>query len=74
MDIKDSKDNNLLFENCIGLGKRYLSVKNLAMYLDISEKTLRKWIDQRRIPFVRFRNSTAIRFDILEIEKWISPA
>jgi excisionase family DNA binding protein len=61
----------LIFDNRIG--KRYLSVKSLSVYLDVSEKTIRKWIEKREIPYVRLRGYNSIRFDITEIMKWISP-
>ena len=62
-----------IFDNCISEEKRYLSVKSLARYLDVSEYTIRKWIDHRKIPFVRINASNTIRFDLYEIVRWVSP-
>jgi excisionase family DNA binding protein len=63
----------LIFDNRIGIGKRFLSVKNLAVFLDVSEHTVRKWVEKGSIPFVRIRDSNTIRFDVFEIVKWVNP-
>jgi excisionase family DNA binding protein len=63
----------LIFDNSIGIGKRFLSVKSIAIFLDVSEYTIRKWIEQKRIPFIRIAGTNTIRFDIAEIQKWLNP-
>jgi len=47
----------------------YLSIEGLAKYLDVSEKTIRKWVLKRQIPFHKIMG--VIRFRISEVEKWI---
>jgi len=64
-------EQKLIFENRIS--KRYLSVKSLSVFLDVSEKTIRKWIEKREVPYIRLRGYNSIRFEINEIMKWISP-
>ena len=48
----------------------YLSIEGLAKYLDVSVKTIRKWVLKRQIPFHKIMG--VIRFRISEIEKWIN--
>ena len=68
---KEFEQRPLVFDNRIG--KRYLSVKSLSTFLDVSERTVRKWVEKREIPYIRLRGYNSIRFDINEIMKWISP-
>ena len=48
----------------------YLSIEGLAKYLEISEKTVRKWVLNNEIPYHKIMK--IIRFRISEIEEWIS--
>ena len=48
----------------------YLSIEGLAKYLDVSVKTIRKWVLKRQIPYHKIMG--VIRFRISEIEKWIN--
>jgi excisionase family DNA binding protein len=47
----------------------YLSVERLAKYLDIAEKTVRKWVFNHDIPYRKIHK--VIRFRLSEIELWI---
>jgi len=47
----------------------YLSIEGLAKYLDIAEKTVRKWVLNGDIPYHKIMK--IIRFRVSEIEKWI---
>ena len=47
----------------------YLSIEELAKYLDVAEKTVRKWVLNRDIPYHKIMK--IIRFRLSEIEKWI---
>lgn len=49
--------------------KRYFNVDLLAEYLSVSPNTIRKWIRQDRIPFIRIHGS--IRFDKQRIDVWM---
>ncbi len=49
--------------------KRYYSIPDLVIYLNIPEKTIRNWTSQGKIPFLKFGRS--VRFDIKKIDKWI---
>ncbi|MEO0301669.1 MAG: helix-turn-helix domain-containing protein [candidate division WOR-3 bacterium] len=47
-----------------------MTIKEASKYLNVAEKTLYKWVNERRIPFVKLSRKT-LRFDIDVIEKWI---
>ena len=49
--------------------KRFLKAKELAIYLGLSEETVRKWAIRGQIPFSKFGKS--LRFDIKKIDTWI---
>ncbi len=48
---------------------RFIDVKKLAKYLDVSEAFIRDYIKEGRIPFVKL--GRLVRFDLWEIEKWL---
>jgi excisionase family DNA binding protein len=48
----------------------YLSIEGLAKYLEVSEKTVRKWVLNNEIPYHKIMK--IIRFRISEIEGWIN--
>ena len=48
----------------------YLNIEGLAKYLEVAEKTVRKWVLNREIPFHKIRK--VIRFRLSEIEQWIN--
>ena len=52
----------------------YLTIEELANYLNFAEQTIRRWVAKREIPFHKVKG--AIRFRVSEIELWIenSPA
>jgi len=47
----------------------YLTIEEIAKYLNYAEKTIRKWVLNREIPFHKIHKT--IRFRLSEIEKWI---
>jgi excisionase family DNA binding protein len=47
----------------------YLSIEGLAKYLDVAEKSIRKWVLNREIPYHKVMK--LIRFRLSEIEQWI---
>jgi len=47
----------------------YLTIEETAKYLNYAEKTIRKWVLNREIPFHKIHKS--IRFRLSEIEKWV---
>jgi excisionase family DNA binding protein len=47
----------------------YLSIEGLAQYLGIAEKTVRKWVLNRDIPYHKIMK--IIRFRVSEIEQWV---
>ncbi len=50
--------------------KRFLNVKEVALYLGVSQHTIRAWVRQLNgIPFSRF--GRAIRFDLKKIDLWV---
>lgn len=49
--------------------KRFIGVKELAEYLDVSANTLRSWIRQRQIPYHKI--GRLVKFDLRRIESWV---
>ena len=49
--------------------KRFLNVKEIANYLNLSEHTVRSWIRVGKIPFSKL--GRAVRFDLRRIEPWL---
>ncbi|MDQ3157300.1 MAG: helix-turn-helix domain-containing protein [Actinomycetota bacterium] len=52
-----------------GADKGLLTVTQLAAYLSVSDKTLRQWVAQNKIPHGRLENN--IRFDRDQIQEWL---
>ncbi|HOK57221.1 MAG TPA: helix-turn-helix domain-containing protein [bacterium] len=50
--------------------KRLLNIKEANQYLGISSKTLYKWVNEKRIPYVKV-GGKFLRFDIEKLNKWI---
>jgi excisionase family DNA binding protein len=48
--------------------RRYVSLKEAAVYLGESEKGLRKLVERRQVPFRR--NGRRLIFDLQELEAW----
>ena len=48
--------------------KRYFGIKEMAVYLGVSIKTLYGWVWKKQIPYHKF--SRLVKFDIHEIDKW----
>lgn len=48
--------------------KRFLTARETAFYLGLSEDTIRKWAIRGKIPFFKF--GKALRFDIEKINRW----
>ncbi len=51
----------------VSIGKRPLSVREVAGALGLSESTIRSWLAQRRLGFVRL--GRAIRIPVEEVER-----
>lgn len=49
--------------------KKYFSVKEIAELLSISEKTVRKYVWLRTIPYLKICGH--VRFDVQKIQKWL---
>lgn len=48
---------------------RFLTSKEVAVYLGLSEPTIRAWVHMGKIPCYRF--GRAVRFDLRQIETWV---
>ena len=49
--------------------KRYLKVMEIADYLSMSKPSIYRYVEERKIPYCKIGKT--IRFDILEIDKWL---
>jgi excisionase family DNA binding protein len=49
--------------------KRFIGTKECAEYLDVSINTIRTWVWQRQIPFVKM--GRLVKFDLKELEQWL---
>lgn len=49
--------------------KRFVSIKDLAVYLGVSEHTVKSWVYQDRLPCRRI--GRVVRFDIEEINSML---
>ena len=47
----------------------YLTIEELADHLKLAQQTIRRWVLNREVPFVKIKK--VIRFRVSEIEKWI---
>ncbi len=47
--------------------RRYIGMKDLAVYLGVSRYTIRSWVYKDKIPAIKL--GRAIRFDMRQIEK-----
>ena len=47
----------------------YMSIEELAKYLSVAEKTIRKWVLNEDIPYRKIHK--VIRFRLSEVERWI---
>jgi len=50
--------------------KRLINAKDLADYIGTSRDQIYQMVSRRQLPFVKIGKST--RFDLRDIEKWIS--
>ncbi len=49
--------------------KRFLDVREAALYLGFSEDTIRFWVKKGKIPFSKI--GRGVRFDLRKIELWL---
>jgi excisionase family DNA binding protein len=47
----------------------YFTIEGIAKYLNYAEKTIRKWVLNKEIPYIKIHQS--IRFRLSEIEVWL---
>lgn len=69
----DYKDEHYkpIYENRIVRTKRFLNVKELAIFLNVSAKTIYGWVYRGIIEPERI-GPRLIRFDVEKVERWIS--
>jgi len=48
--------------------RRFLTAKETAYYLGLSEDTIRKWAIRGKVPYSKF--GKALRFDLRKIDLW----
>lgn len=61
-----------VFENSVNRKRPLWAVIDVAQYLRVSERTVRDWIYQRKIPFLKV--GRCVRFDPAVIESWATPS
>jgi excisionase family DNA binding protein len=49
--------------------RRFLNVREAAIYLGVKPSTIYHWVCGRKIPFVKL-NSKIVRFDIRALDQW----
>lgn len=49
--------------------RRFITIKDLAVYIGMSENTLRDWVKYGKIPFSKL--GKAVRFDLRKIDLWL---
>ncbi len=49
--------------------RRFLSIKELSVYLGVTVGTLYSWVCYRKIPYIKMGRLT--KFDLREIEEWV---
>lgn len=49
--------------------KRFVTVNEVALLLSVAPKTVRGWVYHNTIPHIRANG--ALRFDLVEIERWL---
>jgi excisionase family DNA binding protein len=49
--------------------KRFIGIDECSKYLDMKKNTLYQWVNQRRIPHLKFGGR--VKFDLQELEGWI---
>jgi len=47
--------------------KRFIGMKDLAVYLDVSDRTIKSWVYADRIPFKKI--GRLIKFDMRKIDR-----
>ena len=51
--------------------KPLITANVLAERLSVSTNTIRRWVQQGRIPHIKLQASGGIRFDPFKIEEWL---
>jgi len=49
--------------------KRFYNAREIAIYLGLSEETVRKWVQRGEIPSSKL--GRAVRFDLVKINTWL---
>jgi excisionase family DNA binding protein len=50
----------------------YMSIQQLSVYLGVSDRQIRRWIQQRKIPFVKTAQKNGqYKFKISRIDQWL---
>ena len=51
-------------------GARLIGVSELAEWMGVSERQVRKWVETGAVPVTRL--DRRVRFDVVAIEKWLA--
>ena len=67
---RESRNNGGIRNADEHLEKRFLTKRELAEYIGMSEYTIDSWVSERReVPFVRM--GRRVKFDMRDVEKWV---
>jgi excisionase family DNA binding protein len=67
-----SLPNDQRYPNGAGHRRRLLTLKQVAEVLNVNERHVRRLVFERRIPY--FKWGHLLRFDPVELEKWLEQA
>ena len=57
-------------EDFMDTQKKYMNIRELAVYLCLSRITIYRMIQKRKLPFIPL-SKRALRFDVQEIDRWM---
>ena len=69
MNILAPEPSNLRDDNLIHSDRELVTVKTLAAMMDTQESTIRDWVLDGRIPYVKMPTG-ALRFHLATIRRW----
>ena len=66
---KSSKDGQKVSSVGLEIKKRFIGIKELAIFLNIAKGTVYGWVYLKKIPYLKI--GRLVKFDLQEIELWL---